>query len=162
MCIMGVCTSLFIRSCSIIGQCATPPLPRSKEESLSKRLATDPCRVEGCDRPLRLITTRHGGRAFIGYDYWCAMHRSRWTNRRTLNPPAKRKMDANIISPYRFLHQRGVRITEHQAVWVKAYGPVPAGHHIHHLDGNGLNNALDNLQAMPAAEHNRMPHGAAR
>jgi predicted nucleic acid-binding Zn ribbon protein len=42
-----------------------------------------------------------------------------------------------------------------RALWRKTYGPIPAGFHIHHVDGNVHNNRLDNLQCLPGAEHLR-------
>jgi hypothetical protein len=41
----------------------------------------------------------------------------------------------------------------HQAIWKDANGPIPAGHQIHHKDGNPLNNALDNLECLSPLEH---------
>ncbi len=38
--------------------------------------------------------------------------------------------------------------TEPAIVWEKANGKVPEGYRIFHLDGNGLNNNLDNLMLM--------------
>ena len=43
--------------------------------------------------------------------------------------------------------------TLHRAVWAMAFGPVPAGCHIHHRDGNPRNNLLANLECQPANEH---------
>lgn len=44
----------------------------------------------------------------------------------------------------------------HHAVWADAHGPVPAGHCIHHKDGNPLNNSIENLEAMSRSDHTRM------
>lgn len=41
----------------------------------------------------------------------------------------------------------------HRDAWTSAFGPIPAGCHIHHRDGNVLNNRLDNLECMDAGEH---------
>lgn len=46
----------------------------------------------------------------------------------------------------------------HRAIWEKHNGPIPPGYHVHHKDGNPLNNAIENLEALPAAEHMR-EHG---
>lgn len=43
----------------------------------------------------------------------------------------------------------------HEEVWKAAHGAIPAGHCIHHRDGNPLNNALDNLACVPREEHHR-------
>lgn len=41
----------------------------------------------------------------------------------------------------------------HRDVWQSAFGPVPAGCHIHHRDRNPNNCQLSNLECMPAAAH---------
>lgn len=41
----------------------------------------------------------------------------------------------------------------HRDAWRLAFGEIPAGCHIHHRDGNVLNNSLENLECMPASEH---------
>lgn len=41
----------------------------------------------------------------------------------------------------------------HREVWKRAHGTIPAGHHIHHRDGNPLNNRLENLECLPGADH---------
>src|SRR5678816_2057902 len=53
-----------------------------------------------------------------------------------------------------FVSQRGRRL--HRAVWEHHVGPIPDGHHIHHLDENPLNNDIGNLQCLPGTEHVRM------
>lgn len=44
----------------------------------------------------------------------------------------------------------------HRAIWEDAYGPIPAGTHVHHRDGNTLNNDLANLELIGATEHLRL------
>lgn len=42
----------------------------------------------------------------------------------------------------------------HRAVWEQANGRLtPAGHHIHHINGNPLDNSPENLEAIPEFEH---------
>ena len=45
----------------------------------------------------------------------------------------------------------------HRALWEAAHGAIPAGWHVHHKDGNYLNNTLENLGCLDprahAAEH---------
>jgi Zn finger protein HypA/HybF involved in hydrogenase expression len=45
----------------------------------------------------------------------------------------------------------------HRAVWEAAHGPLPKGRafHVHHIDGDKGNNALENLQLLGASEHLR-------
>ena len=47
----------------------------------------------------------------------------------------------------------------HQEIWKDAHGPIPRGWHVHHADDNSLNNALENLECLPAGEH-MAHHGA--
>ena len=42
--------------------------------------------------------------------------------------------------------------------WIAFNGPVPKGHCIHHIDGNKLNDRLDNLQLMENGEHTKHHH----
>lgn len=46
----------------------------------------------------------------------------------------------------------------HRAIWSAANGPIPKGMHVHHLDGNHSNNALENLALINGREHLSM-HG---
>jgi endogenous inhibitor of DNA gyrase (YacG/DUF329 family) len=50
----------------------------------------------------------------------------------------------------------------HRAVWMAAFGPVPEGCHIHHRDGNALNNQVANLECMPATDHANLEHAGQR
>lgn len=42
--------------------------------------------------------------------------------------------------------------TEHVVEWEKAHGKIPKNHKILHLDGNGMNNKLDNLMLISDSE----------
>jgi hypothetical protein len=50
-----------------------------------------------------------------------------------------------------FTSQRGRRL--HRAIWEAHNGPIPAGWHVHHSDGNPLNNDPANLACQPGPEH---------
>jgi hypothetical protein len=52
----------------------------------------------------------------------------------------------------------GKQRMEHDLVWEAAYGPIPHGFLVHHIDENKLNNRLDNLQLMDFLTHKRI-HG---
>lgn len=41
----------------------------------------------------------------------------------------------------------------HKQIYEKHYGPIPEGYEIHHIDGNTLNNNLENLKAVTLQEH---------
>ena len=43
----------------------------------------------------------------------------------------------------------------HQAIWKHYNGNIPKGHHIHHKDGNYLNNSIDNLECVQLNDHLR-------
>ena len=41
----------------------------------------------------------------------------------------------------------------HRVVWEYYNGPIPAGYHIHHKDGNPANNDIANLELIKGSEH---------
>lgn len=41
----------------------------------------------------------------------------------------------------------------HQQIYIDNNGDIPDGYHVHHIDGNPENNAVDNLVAIPPEEH---------
>jgi hypothetical protein len=47
----------------------------------------------------------------------------------------------------------GGRKLLHRAVWEHYNGPIPAKHHVHHIDHDTGNNAIENLELVSAAEH---------
>lgn len=53
----------------------------------------------------------------------------------------------------RYLSRGGKKL--HREVWRVAFGDIPAGCHIHHRDSNPANNALGNLECIPASIHAR-------
>ena len=42
-----------------------------------------------------------------------------------------------------------------RAVWERARGPLPRGAHVHHVDGNTMNDRLANLKSLSRSEHMR-------
>lgn len=49
-------------------------------------------------------------------------------------------------------HSNGY-VLEHIRVWMAAYGPVAAGHVLHHLNGVKSDNRLENLATLPRGKH---------
>lgn len=60
--------------------------------------------------------------------------------------------------------KNGKRITklEHRAVWESHFGKIPRGKHVHHKDGNSLNNSIENLELLDPLDHQRLHSGTYR
>ncbi len=48
---------------------------------------------------------------------------------------------------------------EHVLVWEREHGAVPDGYQVHHIDGDKLNNTLENLELVTPLEHKRLHSG---
>lgn len=55
-----------------------------------------------------------------------------------------------------FMTKRGSTKYLHRHVYENAFGRLPDGWHVHHLDCDPRNNQLSNLMALPSAVHNRL------
>lgn len=75
-------------------------------------------------------------------------------------PDSKKSSFRNYYQPAEIDIYNGVQRL-HIEIWKDAHGPVPPGHHIHHIDGNPLNNDISNLTCLPRLEHLRL-HGATK
>lgn len=51
---------------------------------------------------------------------------------------------------------RAEELYEHRRVWAEANGPIPDGFHVHHIDEDRSNNAIENLALVSKAEHRRI------
>ena len=51
-----------------------------------------------------------------------------------------------------FYRENGSK-TLHREMWKDVNGEIPKGHHIHHKDGNPLNNNIENLECLSHKEH---------
>jgi hypothetical protein len=47
---------------------------------------------------------------------------------------------------------KGVRRL-HEEIWISTHGCIPAGFHVHHVDGNPLNNDISNLECISPKKH---------
>ena len=54
---------------------------------------------------------------------------------------------------YRLFLIRGIRIYEHRKIWEEAYGKIPKDCHVHHKNGNKLDNRIENLELIKKTEH---------
>lgn len=54
---------------------------------------------------------------------------------------------------YRLIKIESKYIKEHRYVWEQTHGKIPKGWVVHHLNGNKLDNRLENLIAVPRTHH---------
>lgn len=52
-------------------------------------------------------------------------------------------------------------ILQHRRIWFDKHGTIPAGHVIHHKNGDRKDNRISNLECLSRADHSRhhFPHG---
>jgi len=67
-------------------------------------------------------------------------------------PDAERRTERVYFTPGVADRQRGVRRL-HEEMYLHHHGPIPDGWHVHHVDGDPLNNAPGNLQALSPRDH---------
>lgn len=57
---------------------------------------------------------------------------------------------------YRHINVDGVEKKAHRVIWERANGPIPPGYEIHHVNFDGHDNRLENLQMLTRKEHLRL------
>lgn len=61
--------------------------------------------------------------------------------------------ESNRSSHQKYFNRAGGNGLLHRDVWEHHNGPVPKGHHVHHIDGDTTNNCITNLECLPSKEH---------
>ena len=64
-------------------------------------------------------------------------------------------LHADRESYLRSYDREGRNCRIHRACWEAYHGSIPAGHAVHHIDGDVQNNEIENLVCMPHGEHTR-------
>lgn len=57
---------------------------------------------------------------------------------------------------YRILTILSNRILEHIFIWEKENGIIPEGYHLHHINGDKLDNRIENLRMMSRSDHTKL------
>ena len=50
----------------------------------------------------------------------------------------------------------GLKVSESRYIWEKYNGTIPKGMFIHHINGNGFDNRIENLQMVTRKEHGKI------
>ena len=56
----------------------------------------------------------------------------------------------------RTLDRNGKQCRVHRGCWEAHRGAIPKGYIVHHIDGDRMNNAIENLACLPHGEHTRL------
>lgn len=112
------------------------------------------CVVIGC---IKLRDRRPNGHIKSRY---CTMHRSRLHRWGIVGKatPTRGLPGTGCVrqNGYKYYTKKGRQAPEHRLVWEAAYGPIPEGCCVHHLNEDKLDNRLENLVCMSRSEHMRL------
>ena len=112
------------------------------------------CQVGGCYK-LRSRDTK-GALS----NRWCAMHCSRRRRPKLIYHVlhSHRPDGMGYIRPDGYLIKsiHNIKVLTHRQVWEQVKGSIPYKHHIHHIDGDKLNNDISNLQCLAKSEHDNL------
>lgn len=60
-----------------------------------------------------------------------------------------------VHTPYRVITLKQKKFYAHRLIWILHNGEIPSGMCIDHIDGNGLNNKIENLRLVSLSENQR-------
>jgi hypothetical protein len=68
-------------------------------------------------------------------------------------PRIKPSRGGYVANGYRKIFVNGKKRLAHQIVWESVHGKIPKGMHLHHVNGNRLDNRIENLKLLTCSEH---------
>lgn len=82
-------------------------------------------------------------------------------NEITMTIPNQLKTDIGVARFSNVSHRYSIKyhgrwMPLHKAIYLEAYGEIPNGYQIHHLDNNKFNNRANNLVALTVGEHEKI------
>ena len=103
------------------------------------------CSLSECDR----LHYGHG---------YCQLHWQRWRRNGDPRKLVRAPAGSGSVSTqgYRVRWRDKKLCLEHRLVWEAIHGPIPEAHSIHHLNGDRLDNRIENLELLSASEHGKL------
>lgn len=108
------------------------------------------CLIEDCNRPRKESRT--------GAGKYCSMHYERRRLRGEFGGPAPEVNQGGVwkgSNGYLKFSHEGKETYVHRYEWETHRGSIPEGFHVHHIDGDRLNNSLDNLELITESDHHK-------